>query len=252
MESSTVQLLDSTDAVVRLRHVLATQLQHGWMDLAAARYSHASSPLGDGGLMHLVGCATAHRTSPGDSNGASDDGEESGFDPRLVRVHVDGEKLAKGAREDQDGQQEREGECITCPDFQIRWPCALSCKGDSSSSSSAGSSGGAGNSRGCIGCWIRHETDSALPEPCGDHQIATSGNSQDSGHPGTRSAAGVSHGKPLPLAGLAHPTLRSAQSRFALALAVAVEVASLQQQVARLGKQVRSGVEAVEGGAAEE
>ncbi|CAI7852819.1 unnamed protein product [Closterium sp. NIES-54] len=39
---------------------------------------------------------------------------------------------------------------------------------------------------------------------------------------------------------------------FALALAVAVEVASLQQQVARLGKQVRSGVEAVEGGAAEE
>ncbi|CAI5529141.1 unnamed protein product [Closterium sp. Naga37s-1] len=133
MESSTLQLLDSTDAVVRLRHVLATQLQHGWMDLAAARYSHASSPLGDGGLMHLVGCATAHRTSPG-----------------------------------------------------------------------------------------------------------------------TRSAAGVSHGKPLPLAGLAHPTLRSAQSRFALALAVAVEVASLQQQVARLGKQVRSGVEAVEGGAAEE
>ncbi|CAI5528321.1 unnamed protein product [Closterium sp. Naga37s-1] len=118
MESSTLQLLDSTDAVVRLRHVLATQLQHGWMDLAAARYSHASSPLGDGGLMHLVGCATAHRTSPG-----------------------------------------------------------------------------------------------------------------------TRSAAGVSHGKPLPLAGLAHPTLRSAQSRFALALAVAVEVASLQQQVARLGKQ---------------
>ncbi|GJP50090.1 hypothetical protein CLOM_g9231 [Closterium sp. NIES-68] len=247
METKTLQLLDSADAVVRLRHVLATQLQHGWMDLAAARYSHASSPLGDGGLMHLVGCATSHRASPGDSNRASEDGEEKGEDPRLVRVCVSGGGIGNDddRREGQHEGNAIEKECSRCPYFQIRWPCAVPCKDCTSSSS-----GGASISSGCIGCWIRQESSSALPEADVDRLNLTSESLQDSGHPEARSA-GVSYGKPLPLAGLAHPSLRSAQSKFARALAVAVEVASLQQQVASLERQVQSGMHAVKCAAAE-